>query len=101
MLERADECLRRALYRPCDTAIRYGYNEFVIMLPETMLSGSTIVEQHVLQQVDNLGLMGVGQLTDNTVYIFLYANLRYHQKHTVTKRVTPLIAPLLNCVNKS
>ena len=71
------------------------------MLPETMLSGSTIVEQRVLQQVDNLGLMGVGQPSDNTVYIFLYANLRYHQKHTVTKRVTPLIAPLLSCVHKS
>lgn len=73
LLERSAECLRRALYRPRDIAIRYGYNEFVIILPETMLSGSAIVEQRVLQQVDTLGLIGVGQPTDNSLHLSIRA----------------------------
>lgn len=69
LLERAAVCLNRALFRPRDAAVRYGYNEFIIILPETMLSGSAIVEQRLLQQIDALGLMGVGQPTDKSIHI--------------------------------
>ncbi|MGL5309894.1 MAG: diguanylate cyclase domain-containing protein [Plesiomonas shigelloides] len=105
LLERAAECLRRALYRPRDTAIRYGYNEFVIMLPETMLSGSTIVEQRVLQQVDNLGLMGVGQPTDNSVHFSIRTlelppkTHRNEARHAINSAFAELREQELNALN--
>ncbi|MGL4457018.1 MAG: hypothetical protein ACRCUB_01275, partial [Plesiomonas shigelloides] len=82
-------------------AIRYGYNEFVIMLPETMLSGSTIVEQ----QVDNLGLMGVGQPTDNSVHFSIRTlelppkTHRNEARHAINSAFAELREQELNALN--
>lgn len=58
-----DDCLRlvaiaiaQALKRPEDVAIRYGGEEFTLLLPKTTAFGASQVAQDILQSVQGLGV---------------------------------------------
>ncbi len=56
--------LMREQTRNTDTVItRYGGDEFVLILPETKLSGAKIVLDRICQQFNHLSLPGIGNLS--------------------------------------
>lgn len=69
-----DQCLRRVaqamqatLKRPADLAVRYGGEEFTLLLPETDEAGACTIAQDVLHAIRRLGIVHVaspaGQVT--------------------------------------
>ncbi|WP_460415036.1 sensor domain-containing diguanylate cyclase [Pseudomonas sp. microsymbiont 2] len=62
-----DECLRRfgtllrqSLKRPGDLAVRYGGEEFTLLLPNTDAQGASAIVQEILQLLRNMALEHVG-----------------------------------------
>ena len=61
--QQGDDCLkavaktiRQTLRRPSDAAIRYGGDEFIAILPNTNLSGSSTVAKNILNNVQKLDI---------------------------------------------
>jgi diguanylate cyclase (GGDEF)-like protein len=55
-----DECLRRmtrtlkdALHRPADTLVRYGGEEFIVLLPESDLAAAQDIAERLRQAVES------------------------------------------------
>ena len=59
-LQRIGEVLQAALKRPGDLAVRYGGEEFTLLLPDTDVDGATTLVQEIL---DNLRRLGIEHLT--------------------------------------
>jgi diguanylate cyclase (GGDEF)-like protein len=58
-----DDCLRMVAQairtganRPADLAVRYGGEEFIVLLPETDLAGAAAVAERIREQVASLGI---------------------------------------------
>lgn len=59
-LRRFAELLRQALKRPADLAVRYGGEEFTLLLPDTDVQGASQIVQEILQLLRRLAIEHAG-----------------------------------------
>ncbi len=55
-LKQVAQALKSVVHRPADLVCRYGGEEFVMILPETMAEGALAVADKMLKAVDSLGI---------------------------------------------
>ncbi|MFK3683418.1 diguanylate cyclase [Pseudomonas sp. NPDC088890] len=59
-LRRVGELLRHMLKRPADLAVRYGGEEFTLLLPDTDAQGAVLIVQETLHMLRRLGIEHAG-----------------------------------------
>ncbi|WP_248920368.1 sensor domain-containing diguanylate cyclase [Pseudomonas entomophila] len=59
-LRRFGELLRQALKRPGDLAVRYGGEEFTLLLPDTDTQGASLIVQEILQALRRAAIEHLG-----------------------------------------
>ena len=79
-LKRVAEALAHALHRPADTLVRYGGEEFAILLPETDLDGARDTAERLRHAVASLNLPhAASPVADHVTLSFGVASLQPHR----------------------
>jgi diguanylate cyclase (GGDEF)-like protein len=68
-LKKVAQEIRMSLLRPSDIAVRYGGEEFVVILPNTKINGAHRVAERIRQNIINIAIIHEGSTVSEVVTI--------------------------------
>jgi len=78
-LKQVAQALRRVVKRPADLVVRYGGEEFAVVLPETHLEGAAALAEELRSAIEDLGIPHAYSPILDKVTVSLGVDTRYPQ----------------------